>query len=56
MGTTQLGRLVGTYQEYMQSFNELTHEEEGNYFINCLNKMWVQDEPRRAIDIFEDEQ
>jgi hypothetical protein len=34
-----------------QSINELVYEEEGDYFVGRLNRMWVQEQPLASIEV-----
>jgi hypothetical protein len=45
----------GIENGYRASFC-LHMEKEGDHFLDQLNKMWVQEQPRGAIDVLEDEQ
>jgi hypothetical protein len=50
-GSTGLGSSVQTDRERIQLISALTHEKEGDYFIDCLSRMWVQEKPSGHIRI-----
>jgi hypothetical protein len=50
-GSMGLGSLVQTDWERIQLISVLIYEKEGDYFIDCLNRMWVQEKPSGPIRI-----
>jgi hypothetical protein len=45
VGTTPLGSTVREAREWAQSISALVYEVEGDYFVDRLNRMWVQEQP-----------
>jgi hypothetical protein len=50
-GSTGLGSSVQTDWKQIQLISALTYEKEGDYFIDRLNRMWVQEKPSSPIGI-----
>jgi hypothetical protein len=50
-GSTGLGSSVQTDRERIQLISALTYEKEGDYFIDRLSRMWVQEKPSGHIGI-----
>jgi hypothetical protein len=51
VGTTPLGSTVREAGEWAQSFSALVYEAEGDYFVDRLNRMWVQERPPPSVQI-----
>jgi hypothetical protein len=49
--STGIGSSVQTDREQIQLISALTYEKEGDYFIDRLNRMWVQEKPSSPIGI-----
>jgi hypothetical protein len=54
-GSMGLGSLVQTDWERIQLISVLIYEKEGDYFIDCLNRMWVHEKPSGPIGIADSE-
>jgi hypothetical protein len=51
VGTTPLGSTVREAGEWAQSISTLVYEAEGDYFVDRLNRMWVQDQPPPSVEV-----
>jgi hypothetical protein len=51
VGTTPLGSTVREAREWAQSFSALVYEAEGDYFVDRLNRMWVQEQPSPSVQV-----
>jgi hypothetical protein len=51
VGTTPLGSTVREAAEWAQSISALVYEAEGDYFVDWLNRMWVQEQPPHSIEV-----
>jgi hypothetical protein len=49
--TTEPGSGLQMNREWVQSISALIYEEEGDYFIDRLHRMWVKEQPRNDIDV-----
>jgi hypothetical protein len=50
-GSMGLGSSIQTDWKQIQLISALTYEKEGDYFIDRLNGMWVQEKPSGPIGI-----
>jgi hypothetical protein len=50
IGTTEHGTVVQTDREWIQSIGLFTYKAESDYFMDQVNKMWMQEEPFSTID------
>jgi hypothetical protein len=51
VGTTPLGSTVREAREWAQSISALVYEVEGDYFVDRLNRMWVQEQPPLSVEV-----
>jgi hypothetical protein len=51
VSTTPLGNAIQEAGEWAQSINALVYEAEGDYFVDRLNKMWVQEQPPPSVQV-----
>jgi hypothetical protein len=51
IGTTPLGSTIREVGEWTQSISALVYEAEGDYFVDRLNKMWVQEQPPPSVQV-----
>jgi hypothetical protein len=51
VGTTPLGSIVREAVEWAQSINALVYEAEGDYFVDRLNRMWMQEQPPVSVQV-----
>jgi hypothetical protein len=51
VGTTPLGTTVREAGEWAQSISALVYEAESDYFVDRLNRMWVQEQPPTSIEV-----
>jgi hypothetical protein len=51
VGTTPLGSTVREAGEWAQSISMLVYEAEGDYFVDRLNRMWVQEQPPPSVEV-----
>jgi hypothetical protein len=51
IGTTTLGSTVPEAGEWSQSISALVYEAEGDYFVDRLNRMWVQEQPPPSVEV-----
>jgi hypothetical protein len=51
VGTTSLGSIVREAGEWEQSISALVNEAEGDYFVDRLNRMWVQEQPPPSAEV-----
>jgi hypothetical protein len=51
VGTTPLGSTVREAGEWAQSISALVYEAEGDYFVDRLNRMWVQEQPPPSVEV-----
>jgi hypothetical protein len=49
IGSTPLGSTVPEAVEWAQSISALVYEAKGDYFVDRLNRMWVQEQPPASI-------
>jgi hypothetical protein len=49
--TTPLGSTVREAREWAQSISALVYEVEGDYFVDRLNRMWVQEQPPPSVEV-----
>jgi hypothetical protein len=51
VGTTPLGSTVREAGEWAQSISALVYEAEGDYFVDRLNRMWMQEQPPPSVEV-----
>jgi hypothetical protein len=51
VGTTPLGSTIREAAEWAQSISALLYEAEGDYFVDRLNRMWVQEQPPPSVEV-----
>jgi hypothetical protein len=51
VGTTPLGSIVREAREWAQSISALVYEAKGDYFVDRLNRMWVQEQPPPSVEV-----
>jgi hypothetical protein len=51
VGTTPLGSTIREAGEWAQSISALVYEAEGDYFVDWLNRMWVQEQPPPSVQV-----
>jgi hypothetical protein len=51
VGTTPLGSAVQEAGEWAQSISALVYEADGDYYVDRLNRMWVQEQPPAPIEV-----
>jgi hypothetical protein len=51
VGTTPLGSTVREAGEWAQSISALVYEVEGDYFMDRLNRMWVQEQLPASVEV-----
>jgi hypothetical protein len=51
VGTTPLGCTVREAREWVQSISALVYEAEGDYFVDHLNRMWMQEQPHSSVEV-----
>jgi hypothetical protein len=51
VGTTPLGSTDGEAAEWAQSISALVYEAEGDYFVDRLNRMWVQEQAPPSVEV-----
>jgi hypothetical protein len=51
VGTTPPGSAVPEAGEWAQSISALVYEADGDYYVDRLNRMWVQEQPPAPIEV-----
>jgi hypothetical protein len=51
VGTTLLGSTVREAGEWAHIISVLMYEAEGDYFVDRLNRMWVQEQPPPSVEV-----
>jgi hypothetical protein len=51
VGTISLGSIVREAGEWAQSISALVYEAEGDYFMDRLNRMWVQEQAPPSVEV-----
>ena len=51
VNTTPLGSTVPEATEWAQSISALMYEAEGDYFVDRLNRMWLQKQPPASVQV-----
>jgi hypothetical protein len=51
IGSRPLGSTVREAGEWAQSISALVYEAEGDYFVDRLNRMWVQEQPPPSAEV-----